>query len=95
MAEPPSKRPHPRERSEAREERILGQSAFVEVETEPTWRPLLQFTVVTAMCMTLFLVVLFLVAQFLGSLDFGCGLVHGTDRDRVCGYEEPGYGDLG
>lgn len=95
MVEPPNKRPHRRERSEAREERILGQSAFVEVEIEPTWRPLLRFTVVTAMCMTLFLVVLFLVAQFLGSLDFDCGLGLDNDRDPYCGYEEPGYGDLG
>ncbi|PWC08118.1 hypothetical protein [Mycetocola zhujimingii] len=95
MVEPPNKRPHRRERSEAREERILGQSALVEVEIEPTWRPLVQFTVVTAICMTLFLVILFLVAQSLVSLDFSCGLVHGTDRARVCGYEETGYGDLG
>ena len=93
MTEPLSTHPQGRQRKEPPE--IIGarDSAFVEVEPEPTWRPLLRFTFVTAVCIALFLVVLALGIGWLQSLelDSSCGFVHGADRPLDCGSEESGY----
>jgi hypothetical protein len=93
MTEPLSTHPQRRPRKEPPE--IIGarESAFVDVEPEPAWRPLLRFTIVTAVCIALFLVLLALGIGWLQSLDLdsSCGFVHGGDRPADCGKTDSSY----
>jgi hypothetical protein len=93
MTEPLSTRPQGRPRNEPPE--IIGAraSAFVEVEPEPAWRPLLRFTFVAALCIALLVGAIALSVVWLQSWDLwsDCGgFVHGTDR-IPCTDEDSGY----
>ncbi|MET4637698.1 hypothetical protein [Mycetocola sp. 2940] len=61
---------------------LARDSAFVKVEPEPAWRPLLRFTIVTAVCIAIFLVLFALGIGWLQSLDFGgCVSSGGLSRE--------------
>lgn len=61
---------------------VAPTSAFIDVTPEPVWRSLLRFTLVTAACIAIFLVLLALGVERLMSLDFEpCALIHGADLD--------------
>ncbi|WP_411721355.1 hypothetical protein [Mycetocola sp.] len=61
---------------------VARDSAFVEVEPEPAWRPLLRFTIVTALCIALLVVALALTIVWLQSWGlWSCGGFGGTDAE--------------